>query len=860
MRRIGTSLFAVLMLPVAFCPGALAEEPANTYRDHVQPLFETYCYGCHGYGSSEGNRTLDEFASEEAMLADTELWHAVLKNVRSHMMPPAGEDAPTDAERRAIEAWIKSAVFRTDAAHPDPGRVTLRRLNRVEYRNTIRDLMGVDYDTTEEFPPDDTGYGFDTIGDVLTMSPLLMEKYAIAAEKIVDDAMPTVSLAPRMQFIAGRELHSADGRQRGETTNFYDAKTVAAKFYIDQPGEYRVHLDVTVHGGFFFDPGRNEMKFSIDGRERFQREYKWEDDVHFSHALDEHFDAGDYAFEFQLRPLAERPPAEEEPEEGKEPLDFHIRAVRVEGPLDETRWVPPANHARFYPDGIPPAPGPERDAYARRVLERFATRAFRRPVEPETLDRLTDIAVAEYSRPGRTFEEGIARAAVFILSSPQFLFRVEDTQGADPGEPFPLVDEYALVSRLSYFLWSTMPDEELTQLAAKNELRANLPAQIERMVKDERSRGLVQNFVGQWLQTRDVEITNVNPIPVLGLGEERGQLFEEFMRLREERHAREDAAAKQAEADRLAGKEVPPVDPGKREERSPEELRIRARLMELRELEEKFDDDLWRAMRRETEMSFAHVIRKDRSVLELLDADYTFLNEQLAEHYGIPGVEGGRMRLVKLPEGSPRGGVLTQGTMLVVTSNPTRTSPVKRGLFVLDNILGTPAPPPPGPVPELEASADAFKDHEPTLRELLERHRADPLCSSCHARMDPLGLALENFNALGMWRDQEHGQSIHTAGQLITGEEFANLAELKKVLVDEHRLDFYRCLTEKLLTYALGRGMEYHDEHTIDTIVERLDAENGRFSVLLAAIIDSAPFQRRRAEPQSVATAPHANR
>ena len=268
------------------------------------------------------------------------------------------------------------------------------------------------------------------------------------------------------------------------------------------------------------------------------------------------------------------------------------------------------------------------------------------------------------------------------------------------------------------------------------------------------------------------------------------------------------------------------------------------------------DRELRRAMRRETELFFAHVVREDRSVLELIDSEYTFLNERLASHYGIPDVAGNEMRLVTLPEESPRGGVLTHGSVLVVTSNPTRTSPVKRGLFVLDNVLGTPAPPPPGDVPLLEEAEKEFKDREPTLREALELHRVKPLCSGCHSRMDPLGLALENFNALGMWRDRERGQPIEAAGKLITGESFNSIRDLKRILAHDHRLDFYRCLTEKLLTYALGRGLEYYDVETVDQIVERLEAEQGRFSALLAGVIESAPFQKRRNASAGTAVEP----
>jgi len=260
-------------------------------------------------------------------------------------------------------------------------------------------------------------------------------------------------------------------------------------------------------------------------------------------------------------------------------------------------------------------------------------------------------------------------------------------------------------------------------------------------------------------------------------------------------------------------------------------------------------------MRRETEMYFEHILREDLSLLELIDSNYTFLNERLAEHYGIEGVEGDEMRRVELPPDSPRGGLLTQGTLLVVTSNPTRTSPVKRGLYILDNILGTPPPPPPPNIPTLEQAADQVTDRQPTIRELQEIHRRDPLCHACHARMDPLGLALENFNALGMWRENEQDRPIDASGTLLTGETFGGVRDLKKVLKEEHRLDFYRCLTEKLLTYALGRGLEYYDEHTVDQIVEKLERDGGKFSTLVTGVIDSAPFQRQR-RAETVAKTP----
>jgi hypothetical protein len=393
------------------------------------------------------------------------------------------------------------------------------------------------------------------------------------------------------------------------------------------------------------------------------------------------------------------------------------------------------------------------------------------------------------------------------------------------------IDEYSLASRLSYFLWSTLPDDELFRLAERHELRQNLAAQAKRMLADPRSEALVENFVGQWLQVRDVEGIDINVFAVLARdrGEERRfnrdrRRFQELREIPEEKLTPEQK------------KEV-------------EEFRAQFRNRQRRPQVE-FDRDLRRALRQETEMTFAHVLRENRSALELLDCDYTFLNERLAKHYGLTNlnVTGTEMRRVTLPADSPRGGVLTDGAPLIVTSNPTRTSPVKRGLFILDNILGLPPPPPPPNIPNLEDSEKPVDGRQPTLRETLAIHREKPLCASCHNRMDPLGLALENFNALGMWRDKERGQSIDAAGKLITGETFGDIREVKRVLATKHRLTFFRCLSEKLFTYALGRGVEYYDTQTMDEIVERLDKDNGRLSTLVTSIIESAPFQKRRTQ------------
>ena len=417
---------------------------------------------------------------------------------------------------------------------------------------------------------------------------------------------------------------------------------------------------------------------------------------------------------------------------------------------------------------------------------------------------------------------------VWSAGVPQFLFR-EEWSVPNSTDKYPLLDEYALASRLSYFLWSSMPDEELFRLAAHNKLRQNLAAQMSRMLADKRSGELMRNFSGQWLQARGIETANVNAAAVMlkeqppdPKAEEKRARFRELSRKAPEDLT--DAEKKElAEARGRVLQGVSPVRP------------VRARRVSCA-----------RAMRQETEMAFEHVVRDDRSLLELIDADYTFLNAKLAKHYGIDGVKGDQMRKVALPPGSPRGGVLTQGTMLIITSNPDRTSPVKRGVFILDNILGMPPPPPPPNVPLLEQAAAALKGKTPpTLRETLKLHREDALCSSCHNRMDPLGLAFENFNALGRWRDKELGQPIEPAGELLTGESFKDVRELKRLLTSGRRLDFYRCATEKMLIYALGRGLEPQDAHTVDDLVSKLEAAKGRPSVLISGIIEAPAFQRR---------------
>jgi hypothetical protein len=797
--------------------GAAESVATAHFQQAIQPLLAQYCYDCHGDGMKKGGLALDTFEAEPARPENRELWWKVMKYVRGGIMPPQNKPHPSIAERERLAKWIKFEAFGIDPTNPDPGRVTIRRLNRVEYHNTIHDLMGVDFATEVEFPPDDTGYGFDDIGDVLTLSPMLLEKYVAAAKAIVAEAVPTVSKVIPETIISGSKFHSieANAKQPGQVResalalSYYEPAAVTTEYRAEHPGEYRLALELAVKGEFDFDPGKCRARVKVDDQEVLQKEFGWNDRKTFHFDFERRWEAGKHQFTLELEPLT---PAEKK----IHPLELRIVSMAVRGPMEKAFWRQPKNYARFFPREVP-ATRSDRRKYAHEILANFAKRAFRRPVDERTIERLTSLAEQVYNRHDKTFEAGIAQGFIAVLSSPRFLFRIEEAEPGTSPAGFEPVDEYALASRLSYFLWSSMPDDTLFELAARHELRKNLDAQVKRMTKDGRLEAMVKNFTGQWLQLRDIDGITIDARAVFA---------------REKR--KENSTVKEQPVSVAVNKSgapatnAPPVR--KRFPRPPVEL----------------DHALRQAMRQETEMCFSTIVQEDRAVTELIDSDYTFLNEKLAKIYGISDITGDKMRRVTLASSGPRGGVLTDASILVVTSNPDRTSPVKRGLFVLSNILGTPPPPPPPNVPALEATEKEFKEHPPTLREALELHRDKPLCSSCHARMDPIGLAFENFNALGMWRDEEREQAIETGGKLITGETFTSVHDLKQILLEHHRTDFYRCLTEKLLTYALGRGLEFYDVETVDRIVERLELEQGRFSVLLSGIIDSVPFQKQR--------------
>ncbi len=830
LRRLGslTTLALGLISPTL----VFAESPViaeDRFEEQILPILEDHCFACHGLGASKGGVAFDKFEPAEARVQDQLLWLAVLKNVRAGVMPPADKPRLAPDELSKLEQWIKYEAFGIDPDHLDPGRVVIRRLNRVEYRNTIRDLLNVDFDAPSEFPSDDSGHGFDNIGEVLTISPLLLEKYLDAARSIINDAVPKTSGAPATERIAGSRFRPANSEPASKDVGrrplalpYKDAARVAATYHAPHDGRYRLKLDLVASERYVdgvFDLNRCRTIFRIDDKEVYRQEFSRQENKRFQPSFEVDWKSGEHHLSLEVEPLT----PDLEPVRS---LTLRLDGVNVIGPLEREHWVRPEGYLRFFPEETPKDPTGRREA-ARLILERFATRAFRLPVDSVTLGRLVDLSEKIADAPGGTFEIGVGEAMTAILASPRFLFR-EEGYLDEPDARYPKIDEYSLASRLSYFLWSTTPDDELYQLAAEGRLRQNQESQVRRMLADPRASSLTHQFVGQWLQARDIEGVPINAFAVA---------------------TRDEPPDPDAEQRRQRFRELRQKEPGELTEAEKAEFEeIRKRFTGSRQ---RFQDleltgELRRAMRQETELLFEHILREDRSLLELLDTNYTFLNERLAKYYGISGVEGPAMRRVELAPDSPRGGVLTQGTYLAVTSNPDRTSPVKRGLFILENLLGTPPPPPPPDIPALEDSEKRRDGKFPTLRESLAIHRQMPACASCHDRMDPLGLAFENFNALGRWREQERGGPIDASGTLITGESFSSVKELKRILVTERRGDFYRCLTEKLLTYALGRGLDANDVQTVDDLVERLEREGGRASVLLSGILESDLFQRRR--------------
>ncbi|MGC4046644.1 MAG: DUF1592 domain-containing protein [Armatimonas sp.] len=723
----------------------------------VLPLIQKYCLGCHTGKQGAGGIALDSDKSLTALLKRRTTWDRVPGTVRDKRMPPVGMPQPTPAERAKIADTLDAAFTQDDCKLNDPGRVTMRRLNRAEYNNTVHDLLGVFVKPADEFPSDDVGYGFDNIGDVLTISPLLMEKYLTAAEKVAKEAVLAPGETPRQAKLTaaqlngtGGQLDIGDGFQLGRTGD-----TAYAPFDFPVAGTYTVRI--RTHGDQEF-PEPAKMGILFDDKPLQNLDVPNEIDKPLVATIPVTVTTPG------RHTVAMRFLNNNDPKTRKKDRNLYIHYVELqlpEGTRRGLRYDLPKDNTQI-----------AWDAAMRETMAPLAKRAYRRPVTPAEMDKLVTLSrLARQKNQRDEFPAGLRLALRALLVSPSFLFRPEPD--AVPGVPATrALNDYELATRLSYFLWSSMPDSTLLALADQGKLKDPkvLVEQAKRMLKDPRSAALADNFAGQWLQLRKINV-------------------------------------------------VQPAD--------------RA-----------FSEPLRRAMAIEPARFFTGIVQEDRNVLEFLDADYTYVNEALAKHYGLSGVTGEDFRKVPLAPGQ-RGGLLAMAGVLTLTSNPARTSPVKRGKWVLENILGTPPPPPPPNVPELDKPGE--KATATTLRKRLELHRANPTCASCHAQMDGIGLALENYDLLGRWRDKDADQPIDASGTLPDGNKFTGPTQLKQVLLNKKTL-FTRTLTERALTYALGRGVERTDRCNLDAMTASVAKNGYKFSAVVEAIVTSPPFRERRDE------------
>jgi hypothetical protein len=767
---------------------ATAQQPptdAAIYR----AVLDRYCVVCHNERLQRGALSLDDLRADQVG-EHADVWEKVLQKLQTQSMPPPGRPRPEETEYGRFSSWLAAELDLAAAGTPNPGRPTIHRLNRLEYTNAIRDLLGLEIDGEALLPGDDLAYGFDNNADMLTVAPGLLERYMSVARKIARLAVEDPSVEPDVARYAMSALDVQDDRM-SEDLPFGSRGGMAIRHHFPLDAEYVVSLRLTGNGR---EPQEIDVRLdgvrvallpvgrwpAESGREVAPREADGTLTVRLPAAAGTHV----LGVSFVKRTAVV---------EGVAPSRLPVwtfgtgrgfvermalESVDIAGPyspdslgrgVDGTEASDPRRHVFSC---RPTSPADE-GRCADEILGTLARRAYRRPVSDDDVRLLREFFAV--GRRGGSFEAGIQRALEMMLVDPEFLFRLErDPAGTAPATAYRLSD-VELASRLSFFLWSSIPDDELLAVAEAGRLGQPdvLEAQVRRMLADARSTALMSSFGGQWLHLR--RMRTVTP-----------------------------------EVNAFPG----------------------------------FDDNLRAALVRETQLFLADQFRHDRSVVDLLTADYTFVNERLARHYGIEGVYGSRFRRVTWTD-EKRRGLLGHGSILTVTSLATRTSPVVRGKWVLENILGTPPPPPPPDVPELPDRVDSGVVQ--SMRTRMEAHRANPVCASCHARMDPLGFALEHFDAVGKWRDTEAEAPIDASGALPDGTTFDGLPALRRVLF-ERRGEFVATVTGKLLTYALGRGIEYFDRPAIRAIVRESERDDYRWSSLILALVRSQPFQMRRSE------------
>ncbi|HSI06944.1 MAG TPA: DUF1592 domain-containing protein [Rariglobus sp.] len=748
--------------------------PEVVFARRIQPFLNATCYECHDSSTHKGDFALDRLALPVPGNDSRESWERVLQHVTSNIMPPADAAQPAPAARAEFITWLDRTLHPVDSKNPDPGRVVIRRLNREEYKNTVQDLFGITFNPSESFPDDDSGYGFDHIASVLSVSPLLFERYLAAAEQVASAVIPDPLPPPRI-FAAPPERWTG-GDSSGEAALFSNT-ALTWKTSVPAAGRYRLRLSVAEdHMGN--EPARFAVRLSgktiqelpANGSRRRPR----------NHVVELSLPAGPISIQLAFLNDAYQAATDTTKQQDR---NFYLQDASLEGPYlnpDDPRpevrlpaWVesPRAGENRF-------------DWYAR-VLTPLVRKAYRRTPKPSEIDRLAHLAQRSETL-GDSSAAALQVALQAILTSPGFLFIGDAPASATTDKPQPLFD-HAIATRLAYFLWNGPPDERLLSLADRNELRPQLVAETSRLLADPRARRFINNFAGQWLEVRNLPLRTPDPA-----------LYPEW---------------------------------------SP---------------------SLAASMKEETLRFFADFLTNDRPLTELLTADYTFVDSRLAAFYKlpspVPSANSSEFVRVQLPP-DRRAGLLGQAGILTVTSYPNRTSPVLRGKFILDKILGTPPPPPPPNIPSLaEHSANGQPS---TLRGRLELHRSNPSCTSCHSLIDPIGFALENYDALGRRRESDGGQPIDSAGKLTTGEAVNSPVSLSTVLATARSGEFHRNFARTLLTYALGRGLDYYDRPTIDRIVTTAAARGHTLPAYIDAVVASIAFQNQRPDsPRAPAASP----
>lgn len=759
----------------------LATDLDRRFTQDVAPLLATYCLACHQGDTAKGDVHLDQLTSLNAALTGDLDLRLIKEMVATAAMPPKPKPSstrkpapiPTDHERLVITQWIDAALAYTPTDAPiDPGWFTIHRLNRTEYRNTLRDLLGIDpasVDLAAKLPRDDTGYGFDNVADVLSTSPLAVEQYLAAAETAIDTALgPAVELGDHPRTL--RPLEGKTGQPLPSGGFFlYSNGPASARFAAPLTGDYLIRIRAweTKAGDerarmALRDGERDLTTFTVSGTRDKPQDFQFRARLtRGTHTL-----SANFLNDYYIKDKADR--------------NLGVESITVAGPLDEATTERPAQWARIFQPAAALPRNASEAARAQAILADFATRAYRRPVSPaQTAAILRLFRAQRTGKPAQAFEPAIRTTLAAVLVSPNFLFRSVAAPSSDAANPAAryTLDGYELASRLSYFLWSAPPDQPLLDAAADGSLAtdAALAAQTRRMLADPRSSAFVDNFAGQWLQLRALDSIAID----------------------------------------------------------------RARFPD-------YTDQLRDDMVTEATLFLGDILASDREggILEFVSSRATFVNERLASFYNIPGVKGDNFRRVTLPADSPRGGVLTMGAILTLTSNTTHTSPVKRGLFVLDQILGAPPPPPPADIPPLDQAAHAAGENA-TVRERLAIHTASASCASCHNRLDPIGLSFEHFDAIGRWRDTENGKPIDATGTLPGDIHLTGADDLKRTLLARSD-QFIEALSAKLLTYALGRGVEPFDRPAIRQIAQRTRANGDKLSALIESITLSETFRTCR--------------